>query len=78
MRRPIFIVLEKSLRLAINSEIVELANRLLSLKGIKNGELFLTLPSSVITQKNNLNPFLREWRISIILNSVTNLSFVLH
>ena len=33
------------------SEIVQLANRLLSLKGIKNGKLFLTLPSSVITQK---------------------------
>jgi len=33
------------------SEIVELANRLLSLKGIKNGKLFLTLPSSVITEK---------------------------
>jgi CopG family transcriptional regulator, nickel-responsive regulator len=31
------------------SEIVELANRLLSLKGIKNGKLFLTLPSSSIT-----------------------------
>lgn len=30
-------------------EIVELANALLSLKGIKNGKLFLTLPSSVIT-----------------------------
>jgi CopG family transcriptional regulator, nickel-responsive regulator len=33
----------------IVSEIVELANRLLSLKGIKNGKLFLTLPSSNIT-----------------------------
>lgn len=33
------------------AEIVELANRLLSLKGIKNGKLFLTLPSSVITEK---------------------------
>lgn len=33
------------------SEIVELANRLLSLKGIKNGKLFLTLPSSEITDK---------------------------
>ena len=31
------------------AEIVELANGLLSLKGIKNGKLFLTLPSSVIT-----------------------------
>lgn len=31
------------------SEIVELANNLLSLKGIKNGKLFLTLPSSSIT-----------------------------
>ncbi len=31
------------------SEIVELANKLLSLKGIKNGKLFLTLPSSSIT-----------------------------
>lgn len=34
----------------IVSEITELANRLLSLKGIKNGKLFLTLPSSVITK----------------------------
>ncbi len=33
----------------IVAEIVELANRLLSLKGIKNGKLFLTLPSSNIT-----------------------------
>ena len=33
------------------SKIVELANALLSLKGIKNGKLFLTLPSSVITEK---------------------------
>jgi CopG family nickel-responsive transcriptional regulator len=33
------------------SKIVELANNLLSLKGIKNGKLFLTLPSSVITEK---------------------------
>ena len=33
------------------SKIVELANSLLSLKGIKNGRLFLTLPSSVITEK---------------------------
>ena len=33
------------------AQIVELANRLLSLKGIKNGKLFLTLPSSVITEK---------------------------
>lgn len=32
------------------SEIVELSNRLLSLKGIKNGKLFLTLPSSVIAK----------------------------
>lgn len=32
------------------SEIAELANRLLSLKGIKNGKLFLTLPSSVIAK----------------------------
>ncbi len=31
------------------SEIVELSNRLLSLKGVKNGKLFLTLPSSHIT-----------------------------
>jgi CopG family nickel-responsive transcriptional regulator len=31
------------------SEIVELSNQLLSLKGIKNGKLFLTLPSSDIT-----------------------------
>ncbi len=33
----------------IVSEIVELANGLLSLKGVKNGKLFLTLPSSSIT-----------------------------
>ncbi len=33
----------------IVAEIVQLANGLLSLKGIKNGKLFLTLPSSVIT-----------------------------
>ncbi len=33
----------------IVSEIVELANRLLSLKGIKNGKLFLTLPFSNMT-----------------------------
>lgn len=32
------------------SEITELSNRLLSLKGIKHGKLFLTLPSSVITK----------------------------
>lgn len=32
------------------SEIVNLANGLLSLKGIKNGKLFLTLPSSAITE----------------------------
>lgn len=32
------------------SEIVDLANGLLSLKGIKNGKLFLTLPSSAITE----------------------------
>jgi CopG family transcriptional regulator, nickel-responsive regulator len=32
------------------SKIAELANRLLSLKGIKNGKLFLTLPSSDITK----------------------------
>ncbi|MEZ5428678.1 MAG: nickel-responsive transcriptional regulator NikR [Pyrinomonadaceae bacterium] len=31
------------------AEIVKLADKLLSLKGIKNGKLFLTLPSSVIT-----------------------------
>lgn len=31
------------------SEIVKLANELLSLKGIKHGKLFLTLPSSSIT-----------------------------
>ena len=30
------------------AEIVQLANGLLSLKGVKNGKLFLTLPSSVI------------------------------
>ena len=35
----------------IVSEIAALANRLLSLKGIKNGKLFLTLPSSDITSK---------------------------
>jgi CopG family nickel-responsive transcriptional regulator len=34
----------------IVAEIVELSNALLSLKGIKNGKLFLTLPSSVITE----------------------------
>ena len=33
------------------AEIVQLANNLLSLKGIKNGKLFLTLFSSVITSK---------------------------
>lgn len=31
------------------AQIIELANGLLSLKGIKNGKLFLTLPSSFIT-----------------------------
>lgn len=31
------------------ARIVELSNKLLSLKGIKNGKLFLTLPSSAIT-----------------------------
>lgn len=31
------------------ANIVELANSLLSLKGIKNGKLFLSLPSSIIT-----------------------------
>jgi len=31
------------------AEIVQLANGLLSLKGVKNGKLFLTLPSSGIT-----------------------------
>lgn len=30
-------------------EIVKLSNALLSLKGVKNGKLFLTLPSSIIT-----------------------------
>lgn len=35
----------------IVAEIIELSNALLSLKGIKNGKLFLTLPSSVITEK---------------------------
>ena len=35
----------------IVSDIVELANGLLSLKGIKNGKLFLTLSSSFITEK---------------------------
>lgn len=33
------------------AEIVELSNTLLSLKGIKNGKLFLTLPSSIIADK---------------------------
>lgn len=33
------------------SDIVNLANGLLSLKGIKNGKLFLTLSSSFITEK---------------------------
>ena len=33
----------------ITREIVELANNLLSLKGVKNGKLFLTLPSSEIS-----------------------------
>lgn len=32
------------------SEIVKLADGLLSLKGIKNGKLFLTLPSSIISR----------------------------
>ena len=32
------------------SGIVELSNRLLSLKGVKNGKLFLTLPSSHLTK----------------------------
>ena len=32
------------------SEIIKLANALLSLKGIKNGKFFLTLPSSDITK----------------------------
>ena len=31
------------------AEIVKLSNALLSLKGIKNGKLFLTLPSSIIS-----------------------------
>ena len=35
----------------IVSEIVSLADKLLSLKGIKNGKLFLTLPSSGITEQ---------------------------
>lgn len=34
----------------MTSEITGLSNRLLSLKGIKNGRLFLTLPSSNITK----------------------------
>ncbi len=34
------------------AKIVELSNKLLSLKGIKNGKLFLTLPSSSITESN--------------------------
>jgi CopG family transcriptional regulator, nickel-responsive regulator len=33
------------------AEIVKLSNALLSLKGIKHGKLFLTLPSSVIAAK---------------------------
>jgi CopG family nickel-responsive transcriptional regulator len=33
----------------VAAEIVKLSNVLLSLKGIKNGKLFLTLPSSIIT-----------------------------
>ncbi len=33
----------------IGTEIISLANRLLSLKGIKHGKLFLSLPSSGIT-----------------------------
>lgn len=33
----------------VTREIVELANNLLSLKGVKNGKLFLTLPSSEIS-----------------------------
>ena len=36
----------------IVSEIVALANGLLSLKGVKNGKLFLTLPSSDIIDSN--------------------------
>lgn len=32
------------------SNIIELSNNLLSLKGIKNGKLFLTLPSSAIAK----------------------------
>ena len=32
------------------ADIVKLANGLLSLKGVKNGKLFLTLPSSVINE----------------------------
>ena len=34
------------------AKIVELSNKLLSLKGIKNGKLFLTLPSSEITESH--------------------------
>lgn len=33
----------------VAAEIVRLANGLISLKGIKHGKLFLTLPSSIIT-----------------------------
>lgn len=33
----------------VAAEIVKLSNALLSLKGIKNGKLFLTLPSSIIS-----------------------------
>ncbi len=32
-----------------SAQIIKLSNALLSLKGIKNGKLFLTLPSSIIT-----------------------------
>lgn len=35
----------------IVADIVKLSNRLLSLKGIKHGKLFLTLPSSEISNK---------------------------
>ena len=34
------------------ADIAALSNQLFSLKGIKNGKLFLTLPSSVITEKD--------------------------
>ena len=40
----------------IVAEIVGLADKLLSLKGIKNGKLFLTYLLPELPLKNNLNP----------------------